>query len=118
MSAHNCDHRTILKMKNRFDYEEYKQVCAECGCIPDSVANYAAMCGVLSVAEMMMPGMPPELAYIRFQGQPVEPIIVDTSSKGLGDTIAKMTTALGIKPCSGCKERQAILNDLVPYKVK
>lgn len=38
------------------------------------------------------------------------------SSRGLGDTIAKATTALGIKPCGGCKERQKLLNKLVPYR--
>lgn len=36
-------------------------------------------------------------------------------SEGLGDTIAKITTAIGIKPCGGCKERQAKLNAAVPY---
>lgn len=36
-------------------------------------------------------------------------------SEGLGDTIAKITTAVGIKPCGGCKERQAKLNAAVPY---
>ena len=38
-------------------------------------------------------------------------------SRGLGDTIAKVTKAVGIKPCGGCKARQAKLNALVPYKV-
>ena len=38
------------------------------------------------------------------------------ASEGLGDTIAKVTTAFGIKPCGGCKERQAKLNKLMPYK--
>lgn len=37
-------------------------------------------------------------------------------SRGLGDTIAKVTTALGIVPCGGCKDRQAKLNKLVPYR--
>ncbi len=37
-------------------------------------------------------------------------------SRGLGDTIAKVTAALGIKPCGGCKERQEKLNKLLPYK--
>lgn len=40
----------------------------------------------------------------------------ETKSRGLGDTIAKVTTALGIPPCGGCKERQEKLNKLVPYK--
>jgi hypothetical protein len=49
-------------------------------------------------------------------------------SKGLGDTIAKVTNALGIdklaeevaqamgKSDCGCKKRQQKLNDLFPYK--
>lgn len=37
-------------------------------------------------------------------------------SKGLGDTVAKITRAVGIKPCGGCKKRQAKLNKLIPYK--
>jgi len=37
-------------------------------------------------------------------------------SKGLGDTIAKVTSAIGIKPCGGCKKRQEILNKKFPYK--
>lgn len=40
----------------------------------------------------------------------------EQESRGLGDTIAKITTAIGIKPCGGCKDRQAALNKLVPYK--
>lgn len=37
-------------------------------------------------------------------------------SRGLGDTIAQATKAIGIKPCGGCKKRQAKLNATVPYK--
>ena len=36
-------------------------------------------------------------------------------SRGLGDTIAKATKAVGIKPCGGCRKRQEALNRLVPY---
>ena len=39
-------------------------------------------------------------------------------SRGLGDTIAKATKAVGIKPCGACKKRQALLNKMVPYKPK
>ena len=39
-------------------------------------------------------------------------------SKGLGDTIAKATKLVGIKPCGACKKRQALLNKMVPYKTK
>lgn len=38
------------------------------------------------------------------------------ASRGLGDTIAKATKAVGIKPCSGCGRRQQALNDAIPYK--
>jgi hypothetical protein len=37
-------------------------------------------------------------------------------SKGFGDTIAKITSAVGIKPCGGCKQRQEWLNKKLPYK--
>ena len=39
-------------------------------------------------------------------------------SRGLGDTIARATKAVGIKPCGGCKKRQEWLNKKVPYKAK
>jgi len=42
--------------------------------------------------------------------------IVPQQSRGLGDTIAKFTTKLGIKPCGGCKQRQEKLNKFLPYK--
>ena len=41
-----------------------------------------------------------------------------SASRGLGDTIAKATKAVGIKPCGGCKKRQEWLNKKVPYKAK
>ena len=37
-------------------------------------------------------------------------------SRGLGDTIANVTKAVGITPCKGCEKRRALLNKLVPYK--
>ena len=35
-------------------------------------------------------------------------------SPGIGDTVAAVTTAAGIKPCGGCKKRQAALNNATP----
>lgn len=35
--------------------------------------------------------------------------------KGLGDVVAGVTSALGIKPCAGCKKRQDWLNRMVPF---
>jgi hypothetical protein len=39
----------------------------------------------------------------------------NTMSLGLGDTVAKITTTLGIKPCPGCKKRQEAMNRMFPY---
>jgi hypothetical protein len=35
--------------------------------------------------------------------------------RGLGDVVAAMTSAVGIQPCGGCKERQEQLNRIVPF---
>ena len=37
-------------------------------------------------------------------------------SKGFGDTIKKVTEALGIPQCGGCKQRQDALNNIFPYQ--
>jgi len=42
----------------------------------------------------------------------------DKTSRGLGDTVAKITSAVGIKPCGGCKKRQQKLNQVFPYRQK
>lgn len=42
----------------------------------------------------------------------------EQKSKGLGDTIKKVTNALGIKQCGACKKRQQKLNAMFPYKTK
>lgn len=38
--------------------------------------------------------------------------------RGLGDVVAAVTSAVGIKPCGGCKRRQEALNGLVPFENK
>jgi hypothetical protein len=38
------------------------------------------------------------------------------TSRGLGDTIRKITTALHIPHCGGCEQRQEALNKMFPYK--
>ena len=39
-----------------------------------------------------------------------------SKSKGLGDTIAKITKAIGIKPCKQCSVNVGKLNKKYPYK--
>ncbi len=36
--------------------------------------------------------------------------------RGLGDVVASVTSAVGIKPCGGCGKRREALNRLVPFK--
>lgn len=39
-------------------------------------------------------------------------------SRGLGDTIAKATKKMGIKPCKPCQKRRQKLNKAIPYAPK
>ena len=55
------------------------------------------------------PSIPDEI--LEYCGIPTE-----KRSKGLGDSIKKVTEKLGIKQCGGCKKRQENLNRLFPYK--
>ena len=47
--------------------------------------------------------------------QMTAPILKDDA--GLGDTIQRMTNALGVKkPCAPCRKRREMLNQKFPYK--
>ena len=37
-------------------------------------------------------------------------------SRGLGDTIAKLTKAVGIRQCGGCAKRRKALNKIFPFR--
>jgi hypothetical protein len=41
---------------------------------------------------------------------------VTQPSRGIGDTVAKITSKLGVKPCGGCKKRQTKLNKMFAFK--
>ncbi len=36
---------------------------------------------------------------------------------GLGDVVKKVTTAVGIKPCSACQKRAELLNGWMKFKL-
>ena len=36
-------------------------------------------------------------------------------SRGLGDALAKLTKAVGVRPCGGCGRRRKVLNDWFPF---
>lgn len=38
--------------------------------------------------------------------------------RGMGDVIAAMTKAVGIKPCGGCQKRRETLNRILPFKAE
>lgn len=38
--------------------------------------------------------------------------------RGLGDLVARATSAVGIRPCGGCRKRQEALNRAVPFRKK
>jgi len=40
----------------------------------------------------------------------------DDKMEGLGDAVAKVTKALGVKECGGCKKRREALNKAVPFQ--
>jgi len=40
--------------------------------------------------------------------------VLQESTIGIGDAVAGVTKAAGIKPCGGCKKRQAALNRATP----
>lgn len=40
----------------------------------------------------------------------------EEGDRGLGDTIARLTSSIGIGPCGQCKKRQEKLNRLFPYR--
>jgi hypothetical protein len=42
------------------------------------------------------------------------PGVIRAPVRGLGDVVARVTDALGIKKCGGCAKRQKKLNDLFP----
>jgi hypothetical protein len=44
--------------------------------------------------------------------EPEEPVPEAPQAPQLGDFIASVTKAVGIKPCSGCRKRQEYLNQL------
>ena len=50
----------------------------------------------------------------RFRPRLPGPLIDD--AEGLGDVIKRVTSAVGIKPCSGCEQRAKALNKRVPFR--
>lgn len=123
----------ILSMKKKYNYKEYVSKCEALGAVPDQLLIFAQRVGILEVSKYLYPGVDAIAAYQKLLAEP--PVeypqfaIVTEQSRGLGDTVAKITHATGLvklaelytqitgKDC-GCKSRQEALNKLFPYGVK
>ncbi|MGB0889599.1 MAG: hypothetical protein ACPGWS_04885 [Solirubrobacterales bacterium] len=55
---------------------------------------------------------------IRDHAQTVDEGRLVSGVAGLGDIVAAVTKAVGIEPCGGCKDRQNVLNRLLPIRGK
>lgn len=109
-------------LSNRFDYREFAAVCQSQGLSVMSAQEFAQQAGMLMVAATMYPDRDVKVAYALMFHHTEAPEV----SRGLGDTVAKIATAIGAdklaaqytaatgKDC-GCKGRQDALNRLVPY---
>lgn len=91
-----------LETNDKYNYSAYRQFCLD---------NSFEVMSFVTYALMVEPPKPPEI------------------SRGLGDTVAKITHATGLDKLSelytnitgrdcGCASRQEALNKLVPYGVK
>ena len=66
------------------------------------------------------PTAPPS-KVIHFNKEPSKhnlriPFLTDDSRIGLGDVISKVTYAVGIGPCPGCRQRAARLNRWISFR--
>jgi hypothetical protein len=43
-------------------------------------------------------------------------VVQASRPRGLGDVVARIASAVGIKRCGGCRKRQEALNRAVPFK--
>jgi hypothetical protein len=114
----------LLGMENPFDYTLFKKLCEEQGIQAMPLMEFVHKVGALKTGLTMYPNLQPRDAYLSVMN-PVQ----DIPSRGLGDTIAKITKATGLdqlatlytkitgQPC-GCASRQEVLNKLIPYNIK
>lgn len=125
MMANNWQRLNIwLGLENRFDYDLFAKACREAGVEPQDKLEFAQKAGMVSCGITAHPELPVHEAYLEYLKIEMPPHV----SRGLGDTIAKVTHATGLdklaelytqvtgKPC-GCASRQEALNKLVPYGI-
>lgn len=80
----------------------------QCALLPPQIRVSTRICA--TCMSQWTDGQPPNADNLTPALVPLAP------SRGLGDTVAKLTSAVGVFPCGGCKRRQRLLNDLIPYR--
>ena len=131
MMANNWQRLNIwLELTNRFSYADFSYACHAAGIEPQEPLEFAQKAGMASSGMAAYTGLPAAEAYLKFirENRPVY-VPPPQESKGLGDTVAKITHATGLdklatlytsitgRPC-GCTSRQEALNKLIPYGIK
>ena len=53
------------KLKNKFDYHEFTELCSQHGIAPQPVFEFAQKAGMLSCALLLYPNLPAAEAYLR-----------------------------------------------------
>lgn len=140
-------YKIVLEQINPYDFAEFQRVCAEAQIPSLSILEWGQKVQCLMNAITKYPEREPFDAYMQLikdqEGHLVPPKPAPISpehsqivpcddcgkSRGLGDTIYKITHATGLdklaeiytkitgKDC-GCSHRQEVLNKLVPYGIK
>lgn len=114
------EHIAVISNANdRFNFAEYLNSCEKIELEPLALSEYACLVGRVVVGLQIGGEINALEAYNAITSNTtIVRIDREEQSKGFGDTIAKLTSAIGIKPCGGCKERQAKLNEWFPYEEK
>jgi len=122
------------KLENPVDYHELIIACRKVDALVPSSHNFAIAMGHAMIGKLLFPET--TSLYEAWERHTKNPVISEEDqpgyvrpSKGLGDTVAKFTHAVGLdkvaeaytkvtgKPC-GCDKRQERLNEQFPYKDK
>lgn len=101
---------------DRFSFQEYLTACEELKLQPLELPVFACLVGKVVVGLQMGGNVSALDAYNSVNSNAEMEYKIPAESRGFGDTIAKITSAVGIKPCGSCKERQATLNKWLPYE--
>lgn len=110
-------------MPNKYDYNLFRSACRARGAEVPPQGEWQLEVQMLIKCMAEYPGEQLTASFPKFCAKyniktASEIIAGNEQSRGLGDTISKVTHALGIQECGGCAERRAWLNEYFPYSNK